>query len=237
MELFIQIPFTRRSHSNSIIKTGYSDFRESAVFIKNQQPVIWKISLLGAFVNLFFSALIIIALPVIITQRLGFSEAAGTRLYGCAEGVLAAGSLIGGLLAGILSKYQKAHYQYLLLFMSSMMLLPVAAAMLLPLSPISVYAVIIVCCFIMLVISTLFSIQMLTYLQLLTPSHMLGKVISCAMCICMCAQPIGQVVYGILVEKMKENISVLFIGAFLITAMMSLGSRKLFKETDSLIAQ
>lgn len=237
MELFIQIPFTRRAHSDSIIKTGYSDLMESAVFIKKQQPVIWKVSLLGASANLFFSSLIVIALPVIITQRLGFPEAVGNRLYGYAEGVLAAGSLTGGLLAGILSKYQKAHYQYLLLIISSMTLLPIAAALFFPFPAMGVYVIIIVCCFIMLTLSTLFSIQMMTYLQLVTPEHMLGKVISCAMCICMCAHPIGQAAYGVLMEKLKESAFILFIGAFIIITIISLRSKKLFKEVDTLITK
>ncbi|MBO5487579.1 MAG: MFS transporter, partial [Eubacterium sp.] len=237
MELFIQIPFKRHTHSKGIIKTGYSDFRESVAFIKKQRPVIWKISLLAASVNLFFSALIVIALPVIITQMLGFSESTGNRLYGYAEGVIAAGSLIGGLLAGILSRHQKAHYQYLLLIISSIMLLPVAAGLFFPLPAMTVYIIINICCFIMMIISSLFSIQMLTYLQLLTPEHMLGKVISCAMCICMCAHPIGQAAYGILVEKLKDSLFFLFAAAFAITVLIALANRKLFKEVDILLAQ
>lgn len=237
MEIFIQIPFKRRTHSKGIIKTGYSDLRESAAYIKNRQPVIWKISLLAALANLFFSALILIALPVIITQMLGFPEGEGNRLYGYAQGAIAAGSLIGGLLAGILSRYQKAHYQYLLLILSSITLLPIAAGLFFPLPSISVYTIIIICCFIMMIICSLFSIQMLTYLQLLTPEHMLGKVISCAMCICMCAQPIGQAVYGILVERLRTRLYLLFTAAFIITALIALANRKLFKEVDILTAQ
>lgn len=237
MEIFIQIPFKRHTHSKGIIKTGYSDFRESVAFIKKQRPVIWKISLLAASVNLFFSALIVIALPVIITQMLGFSESTGNRLYGYAEGAIAAGSLIGGLLAGILSRHQKAHYQYLLLIISSIMLLPVAAGLFFPLPAMTVYIIINICCFIMMIISSLFSIQMLTYLQLLTPEHMLGKVISCAMCICMCAHPIGQAAYGILVEKLKDSLFFLFVAAFAITVLIALANRKLFKEVDILLAQ
>lgn len=235
MELFIKIPYEKRSHANNILKTAGTDLKESMNFIKNERPVIWKLSLIIASVNLFFSSLITISLPVIITQMLGFSEKTGNQLYGYAGGTLAAGSLFGGLLAGILSKKQKAHYQYLLLIISSSVLLPIAAALFFPLPAMAVYFIIIICCFIMVTISSLFSIQMLSYLQMLTPEHMLGKVISCAMCICMCAQPVGQAFYGVLIENLKDSIPLPFIAAFAITTLIALGSRNLFKEIDELI--
>lgn len=235
MELFIKIPYEKRSHANNILKTAGTDLKESINFIKNERPVIWKLSLIIASVNLFFSSLITISLPVIITQMLGFSEKTGNQLYGYAGGTLAAGSLFGGLLAGILSKKQRALYQYLLLIISSSVLLPIAAALFFPLPTMTVYFIIIICCFIMVTISSLFSIQMLSYLQMLTPEHMLGKVISCAMCICMCAQPVGQAFYGVFIENLKDSIPLPFIAAFAITTLIALGSRNLFKEIDELI--
>ncbi len=235
MELFIKIPYEKRMHSGSIFKTVSLDLKESLKFIKNKRPVIWKLSLVIASVNLFFSSLITISLPVIITQMLGFSEKTGNQLYGYASGTLAAGSLLGGMLAGIFSKKQKAYYQYLLLIISSAALLPIAAVLFFTLSPITIYFIIIICCFVMVTISSLFSIQMLSYLQMLTPEHMLGKVISCAMCICMCAQPIGQAFYGALIENLKDSISLPFIAAFAITTIIALKSRKLFKEVDALL--
>lgn len=213
------------------------DLKESIKFIRNKRPVIWKLSLMIASVNLFFSSLIIISLPVIITQLLGFSEKIGNQLYGYASGVLAAGSMIGGVMAGIFSKKLKVHDQYLMLIIAAFTLLPIAAALFFTLPAMAVYLIIMICCFFMMIMSSLFSIQMLSYLQLLTPEHMLGKVISCAMCICMCAQPIGQAVYGVVVEKYKNSISFPFIAAFAITTVIALRSRSLFKEVDACLKE
>lgn len=236
MELFIKIPYKKQTLSAGILKTAFLDLKESLEFMGKERPVILKISLIAATVNLFFSALINISLPVIITQLLGFSEETGNRLFGYAQAVIAAGSLTGGLLAGILSGKQKAHYQYLLLIITSAALLPTAAGLFFPMPGIMIYLIIIICCFAMVTISSLFSIQMLSYLQLLTPDRMLGKVISCTMCICMCSQPIGQAVYGILVENLKGRIYLLFIAAFAVTTLTALGSRKTFKEIDTLLS-
>lgn len=45
-----------------------------------------------------------ISVPVIITQGLDFPINVANRLYGYAEGVIAVGSIAGGLLAGLLAK-------------------------------------------------------------------------------------------------------------------------------------
>lgn len=48
--------------------------------------------------------MIIVALPYLITEVLTFESAQANRLYGFAEGALAAGGLAGGIYAGIFSK-------------------------------------------------------------------------------------------------------------------------------------
>lgn len=230
MELFIKIPYKQLTASTSIIKTFKMDLKESLDFIRNDKPVIWKLSFIAASVNLFFSSLIIIALPVIITQTLGFSVTTGNQLYGYAQGALAAGSLLGGLLAGILSKKAKPQHQYLLLILSSLTLLPIAVVLLFAPSPMIIYYVIIICCFFMVTLSSLFSIVMISYLQMLTPEHMLGKATSCVMCICMCSQPIGQAVYGLLIEHLKNQMEFIFLAAFIITTLIAFSSKNTFKK-------
>lgn len=230
MELFIQIPYRRRTAQASIIKTFKMDLKESLKFIRNEKPVIWKLSIAAASVNLFFSSLINIALPVIITQSLGFSVTVGNQLYGYAQGALAAGSLLGGLMAGILSKKAKPQNQYLLLIFTSLSLLPIAAVLFFVPPAMVIYYVIIICCFFMITLSSLLSIIMISYMQMLTPEHMLGKITSCVMCICMCSQPVGQAVYGFLIEHFKNQLSFIFLLAFIITTLIALTSKKIFKE-------
>lgn len=230
MELFIKIPYKQHTASTSIIATFKMDLKESLDFIRNERPVIWKLSIAAASVNLFFSSLIIIALPVIITQTLGFPVITGNQLYGYAQGALAAGSLLGGLLAGILSKIILPRHQYLLLILSSLSLLPIAAVLLFAPPAMVIYYVIITCCFFMITLSSLFSIVMISYLQMLTPEHMLGKVTSCVMCICMCSQPIGQAVYGLLIEQFKNQMAFIFIAAFIITTLITSTCKKIFNE-------
>lgn len=107
MEIFIHIPFEKKQAGGNIFVTGFGDLKESFQFMFQRQPVLWKISFVYAFQNLFLSSLVLIGVPVIITQHLGFPINTANRLYGYAQGVIAAGSIAGGLLAGILSKKLK----------------------------------------------------------------------------------------------------------------------------------
>lgn len=106
MEIFIHIPFEKKQAGGNIFVTGFGDLKDSFQFMFQRQPVLWKVSFVYAFQNLFLSSLVLIGVPVIITQHLRFSINTA-RLYGYTQGVIAAGSIAGGLLAGILSKKLK----------------------------------------------------------------------------------------------------------------------------------
>lgn len=41
-------------------------------------------------------------------------------------------------------------------------------------------------------------------LHILPPDDLIGKVISCIICICMCSNPIGQFIYGIIFEHIGK---------------------------------
>lgn len=87
----------------------------------------------------------------------------------------------------------------------------------------------------MMTISATMSIQMMSYLQILSPVHMLGKIISCAMCICMCATPLGQAVYGILLDQFQNQIFIIFLSVFVISSIIAIYNRKVFEEVGCLI--
>ncbi|NTV78424.1 MAG: MFS transporter, partial [Clostridiales bacterium] len=189
MEIFIKIPFEKTERKGGIMKLVYEDVQESLHFIKTKNPEIGKICILLAFINMVFSSLIIIGVPIIINEHLGFSQSVGNRLYGYAEGALAAGGLIGGILAGVIGKKIKFRQSYLSILCSAMTLLPIGMVLLLPVGSDIAYLVIVGCCLIMMMFSTIFSIQMLSYVQSVTPPHLIGKVMSFLMSLVMCSHP------------------------------------------------
>lgn len=227
MEIFIHIPFVKTKAEGSIFKIAGNDMKDSLSFLKTK-PVIVKIAIFTAVINLVFSALIIIGMPVVITEKLGFDEQLGNQLYGYSQGALAAGGLIGGLLAGTLSKKLKIQKSHMLLFGCSLTLLPIGLTLLFQWPSMVSYFVIIACCFIMMIASTVFSIQVMSYIQLITPSALIGKIMALSMCVCMCASPIGQAIYGTMMDLMKDNIYIIFFAAMIISVFIAFFSRKTF---------
>lgn len=66
-----------------------------------------------------------IALLIIIMQKLGFEQELANKLYGFAEGIMGAGSLIGAASAGIFAKKLKAERGYVTILISALTLLPI----------------------------------------------------------------------------------------------------------------
>ena len=234
MEIFIQIPYEKKQTQGNIFAIGFADLKESFRYMSKEQPLIIKFSLAIAAINMILSALVIIGLPVIVTQMLAFDSETANRLYGYAEGVMAMGSLCGGLGAGLLAGKMKTRNGYLLLLYAALTLIPIGVAMLLPMPAIVAYMVIMVSCFVMMFLATLFSIQLMSYLQIIVPADLIGKVISCAMCIGMCASPIGQAIYGGLFEGMQDCIYLVFFAASVLTVALAFGLKKAFVELEKL---
>lgn len=235
MEIFIQIPFEKKPAEGSIFAIGFGDLKESFRYMYREQPIIMQFSLAVAAINMILSALVIIGLPVIITQKLDFDSEMANRLYGYAEGVFAMGSLCGGMGAGLFAKKLKAKNGYLLLLYDALTLIPIGIAIMFPMPAMLSYAIILVSCFCMAFLATLFSIQIMSYLQIIVPMDLIGKVISCAMCIGMCASPIGQAIYGGLFEVLNENVFVVFYAAAGLTVMVALALKKAFQRLEKLV--
>lgn len=237
MELFIRIPFEKKEARGTIFSIGLADLKESFHYMNHDQPVIMQISLAAAAINMILSALMIIGLPVIVTQLLAFDSETANRLYGYAEGVMAVGSLCGGMSAGVLASRMKAENGYLLLLFDALTLIPIGCALMLPIPAMVSYVIILISCFFMMFLATLFSIQIMSYLQMIVPEHLIGKVISCAMCIGMCATPVGQAIYGGLFEALKEKVYGLFFTVTVLVVLLAFAMKKPFARMAELFAE
>ena len=228
MEIFIHIPFQRRPAHGGILKTAREDFSQSVRFIRRERPVIGRGVLVVCAMNLFLSAMIVVALPYLVTEVLGFDKSLANRLCGFAQGALAAGGLFGGITAGVLGNRLSVGKTPLLLTACALCVFPMAAV--LPCADGTVcYGVITVCCFAVMVFSTMFSVQIMSFVQAETPQELIGKVISVLMTISMCAQPLGNALYGVLFELCAghEWVVVLFSG--LASLVIALTAGKVFR--------
>lgn len=145
--------------------------------------------------------------------------------------MIVAGSVLGGLFAGGFSR--KIH-------ISSIPVFIIAAALSLILAGVGVqlkqtamlsYGLLVLGCAMMLVLVTVFTIQIMSFIQNITPCHMIGKVVSCVICICMCTNPIGQFVYGIIFERLHSFLYLPFYAAAGSMMCITLCCKSIFQET------
>lgn len=228
LELFIHIPFQPLDAKTGILQIVKDDLRESIRFMTREQPDILRITLMIAVYSLFVVSTITVGLPYMIRTVLGLSS----QLYGAAEGLMAAAGIAGGIASGFLAGRLKTSRLYWLLVLSGAALVPVGAAFLLDCGPMTCYIVITICIMAMQLLIALFSIFMLSLAQGRTPSHLLGKMTAYIMTLTMCAQPVGQALYGVLFDRFAGSLYLPLIATALIAAAIGLASRGLFARLE-----
>lgn len=233
MEIFIKIPFVRPLSGGKIWQTIKGDFKESIHFIVREKPVIGKALLVVCGINLFLSSMLTVGLPYMVTEVLALDGDLTNRLYGFAEGALAAGGLVGGISAGVFAKRFSIQKAGNLIIASATGVFPAGLALFVFSSGMLNYIILTVCCFFIMVFSTIFAVQMLSFFQTETPSDLVGKVIAVVLTVSMCAQPLGNVVYGILFEVCRgyEFAVILFAGA--VSLLMAVRTKGIFEQLSS----
>ncbi len=230
MEIFIKIPFTAPQSGGGIWQMVKGDFAESLRFIRKEKPVIGKALLVVCGINLFLSSMLMVGLPYMVTEVLYLDGALANKLYGFAEGALAAGGLAGGISAGGFAKKLSIQKAGNLIIASAVSVFPAGLALLVFSSGMLNYIILTVCCFCIMLFSTVFAVQMLSFFQTETPQNLVGKVIAVILAVSMCAQPLGNVVYGILFEICRgyEFAVILFAGA--ISLVIAVRTKGIFSK-------
>jgi hypothetical protein len=78
----------------------------------------------------------------------------------------------------------------------------------------------------------IFSIFALSYIQQRTPNSLIGKVMSNISTITMCAQPIGQTLYGLFFDSFTDSVYLVLIPTGIIVCVIGLSARGLFRKLD-----
>lgn len=92
------------------------------------------------------------------------------------------------------------------------------------------YSIITACCFLIMTFSTIFSVQMIAAVQTETPQNLVGKIIACMIAFSMCAQPIGQAIYGFIFDKFQDSIWIILLGSAITSIFIAIVSKKIFKD-------
>lgn len=231
MELFIRIPYVRQEITGGIWQTAKTDLSVAFRFMSKEKPVLLRALGIVFGINLFMSSLLLIGLPVLITKSLALS----TELYGTTQAFLAVGGLLGGLLAGVLGSKLKLENIWMLLGVCGVGMIPMGLSLLLVMPAFGSYLVLTAMSFLLMICSTLASIQMLAFVQKITPGEIVGKVLACVFALSTAAQPIGQSMYGLLFQYWSAIPWVILFGGGLVTLAISIYSRRTFLTVSAAV--
>ena len=124
------------------------------------------------------------------------------RHYGAAESAMGAAAILGGVLVSLLAGRMRPRHLSAVFSLVGLCLLAAGGVFLLPLGALGHYlALLVLFCGCQLGCSV-FSICAATLIQSRTPAALMGKVMSCVFTLSMCAQPLGQLVYGLLFARL-----------------------------------
>lgn len=223
LERFIRLPDlpARRQRLGEILR---EDLIGSARFLSGERPEVLRLLLFAAFLNLFSTGAAIVGLPYLIRRELGLSA----QLYGAAESAMGLAAALGGAAAGLLAAKLPFRRLYWLAAGMGVCMLVGGGGMLLPAGAIGKYGVLTLAFCGGQAAACIFSIFALTAIQQKTPEDMTGKIMSYTMTISMCAQPLGQLIYGFWFDWSAGWIVLLATGLIVLAAGLS--SRRLFAK-------
>ena len=222
LELFIRIPFTPQARTAPALAEIKSDLTLAFRFLSQEKPHLLKLLGIVALINLFLSSLYMVGMPWLIKVYLGL----GDQLYGFAEAALGIGTILGGLLSGVLAVRVGFRRSHVFILCTALLLLPLAAVLGAGAAPMVSYGVLLVCMAGGMAAATLFSIVAQTYLQQETPPVLLGKVASFVVTISTCAIPLGQAMYGGLFDAFQALPWLVFLLGGVVTVLLALATRR-----------
>nr|WP_315054520.1 MFS transporter [uncultured Lysinibacillus sp.] len=217
VEMFMTIPFVKRSYDGHLMPTLIKDMKEGFTYVV-KQTFILKCTLLAALLNLLLTPLFIVGVPIILRVTMKSSD----TLYGIGMGIIDFATILGALTMGYFAKKLRIHTLYIWVWMSAFLVIPMAMSVLpraLQIGYYPSYSLFIGCALIIAMMMTIISIYVMTLVQKETPNEQLGKVMAIMMAVSQCMAPLGQMGYGLLFEFFQANI---YIPVFIISVCVLL---------------
>lgn len=227
-ECFIRLEYQKPDHNMSIGAIVKEDFSISMRFLCREQPGILKLLLLAALVSLFVAGIAVVGFPYLVRTVLGLSA----EHYGVAESAMGVAAVLGSLFVGLLAKKFRLRYLAVVFVSFGVCLIPAGIAFLLPISTFGRYLLLLAMFCACQLGCSIFSTYAISVIQERTPEHLMGKVMSYVFTLSMCAQPLGQLVYGGLFDLFSDSAYWVLIPSGLFLCVIGFASRGVFTKLE-----
>lgn len=225
IEFFIYMPYSKlTAKETNIFKTFSADFKDGINFIVKEKRAILNMLVIVSVYNLFITSMFKVGLPYIIKVLLGISS----QLYGVMEGLIAVGAIFGGLISAIYHEKLKMNKLYIILLLAILAYIPLGLFS--ANKPIVSYIMITFGMFFAMLVEAIFNVITLSFLQKETPNNLLGKISSYVVAISLCAQPIGEYIYGVLFDIYTNLAQIVVLATILIGFLIVIVTYKMYSK-------
>lgn len=229
LECCIHLDYHKPPRTEGIAAVIRDDFAVSARFLYQEQPDILKMLLLAALAGMFVSGTAMVGFPYLVRTVLGLSA----TCYGVAESAMGAAAILGSLCAGLLGKKLRVRDMAAIFLSFGLSLFPIGLSFLLPVGRMARYGVLLFFFCVCQLGVCIFSTYAITLIQQRTPKQLMGKVMSCVFTLSMCAQPVGQVVYGALFDCFFDSVYWVLIPTGVLICLIAVVSRGFLKRMEA----
>ena len=223
LECFIRLGYTPRGAKGGVLPTVRNDLAESARFLRREQPDVLKLLLLSGAASMFLSGVMVVGYPYLVRTTLGLSSAH----YGVAESAAGVAAILGSVAAGFMS-VRGAAWMRRMLGVSGVAVLVAGAGFALGLG--GEFVVLVAAFSLANLACSAFSVCAMTAIQRRTPESLTGKVMAFVYTLSLCAQPLGQLLYGALFDALPSAWVLIPSGA--VVAASAIASRGFFSRLD-----
>lgn len=231
LECFIKLDYKPEKSSCGIFQIIKGDLIDSTRFVCRERPAIFKTLILTAVISFFVQGVALVGLPYIVRTVLGLNA----NYYGAMESMLGFTGILGSIIAGLIVEKFKIRKLYLTLLIIAVPLLPCGIIFLLVQDTQINYVILILSFAIIQISACVFSVFALSIIQQLTPGNMIGKVMAYTATFSLCAQPLGQIIFGILFDGFSSAVYLVLIPTGIILAIISLTTKEFFLKIENLI--
>ena len=229
LECMIHLEHQKPPRTAGIGAIVREDLAVSAHFLRREQPDILKLLLLAALAGMFVSGTAVVGFPYLVRTVLGLSA----TYYGAAESAMGAAAILGSLCAGLLGKKLRVRDMAAIFLSFGLSLFPIGFSFLLPVGRMARYGVLLFFFCVCQLGVCIFSTYAITLIQQRTPEQLMGKVMSCVFTLSMCAQPVGQLVYGALFDCFSDSVYWVLIPTGVLICLIAVASRGFFKRMEA----
>lgn len=229
LECMIHLEYQKPPRTAGIGTIVREDLALSAHFLRREQPDILKLLLLAALAGMFVSGTAVVGFPYLVRTVLGLSA----TYYGAAESAMGAAAILGSLCAGLLGKKLRVRDMAAIFLSFGLSLFPIGLSFLLPVGRMARYGVLLFFFCVCQLGVCIFSTYAITLIQQRTPEQLMGKVMSCVFTLSMCAQPVGQVVYGALFDCFSDSVYWVLIPTGMLICLIAVASRGFLKRMEA----